>query len=643
MFLLVILSAVAGGTLWVTLFEPREPLSARLAAGAAVGIAWQSLVGFVLASWLGLTPFAILATCVMSAGAPYLAVAYRRPLRGRATRKLREANVAAGAVAPPDGGRRWVPPVYFVVLGIFFCLFFARAAYWDEGRLMTGEDNNYGDLGVHLGIITGFVQGENYPPEHTEMAGTRLTYPFLVDFGAAVLVAGGLEVTSALLLQNLVLALALAGTLYRWVLVLTHERLPALLAPVLVLLNGGLGFVMMWPERDETGRSLWSLLVAPLHSYTILYEWGDVLRWGNALTTLLITQRAFLLGLPLALTVCTLWWQALDEPKTRARRLLAAGFIAGLLPLSHAHSFIVLMAVGACLAVVFWRQWRDWALFFAAATMVAVPQIVWSTRGAGAAAGKFVGWHYGWAMPPGGAFSLPSFWAINLGLTWLGLVAMVWPRRLLTTRHRLFLAPFLLCLVVPNLVRLAPWEWDNIKVLLYGYLALIPPLALLLARLLTSRVPGRILGVAILVGLVLSGGIDVWRVVSRQRDVVHFDAATVAQAALIETMTPPRARILTSQSVSRPTLLTGRRSVIGAEFHIWTHGMDAATAAQHVKAMYAGGSEADRLLKQYEVDYVLVGPVERAELAPNDAYFQRFDKVGEAGGAALYRVSDARP
>jgi hypothetical protein len=292
---------------------------------------------------------------------------------------------------------------------------------------------------------------------------------------------------------------------------------------------------------------------------------------------------------------------------------------------------------------VFWREWRDWALFFAAATMVAVPQIVWSTRGAGAAAGTFVGWHYGWAMPPGGSFSLPSFWAINLGLTWLGLVALVWPRTLLSARQRLFLAPFLLCLVVPNLVRLAPWEWDNIKVLLYGYLALIPPLALLLARLLAGRAPARVVGVAALVCLVLSGAVDVWRVLSRQRDVVHFDAATVAQAALIEEKTPPRARILTSPSVSRPTLLTGRRSVVGAHFHIWTHGMNADAAGQDVRAMYAGGPDADRLLKQYDVDYVLVGPVERAEVAANEVYFQQFEKVGEAGGAALYRISDARP
>ena len=42
------------------------------------------------------------------------------------------------------------------------------------------------------------------------------------------------------------------------------------------------------------------------------------------------------------------------------RRMLAAGVVAGLLPLVHAHSFIVVMGVGACLALINWPRWREW-------------------------------------------------------------------------------------------------------------------------------------------------------------------------------------------------------------------------------------------------------------------------------------------
>jgi hypothetical protein len=52
------------------------------------------------------------------------------------------------------------------------------------------------------------------------------------------------------------------------------------------------------------------------------------------------------------------------------------------------------------------------------------------------------------------------------------------PKRLL-----LFYLPFTLCFIIPNFLKMAPWIWDNIKVLYYWWLASAPLVALLLARL----------------------------------------------------------------------------------------------------------------------------------------------------------------
>ncbi len=51
----------------------------------------------------------------------------------------------------------------------------------------------------------------------------------------------------------------------------------------------------------------------------------------------------------------------------------------------------------------------------------------------------------------------------------------------------IFYIPFLLCFIIPNLVRLAPWDWDNIKILIYWFVGSLPFVALLLARLFESR------------------------------------------------------------------------------------------------------------------------------------------------------------
>jgi hypothetical protein len=85
----------------------------------------------------------------------------------------------------------------------------------------TGVDHNLGDLPFHLGITMGFVRGQNFPPQHPELAGVRLTYPFLVDFVTALPVTLGEPLSSAVFVINLALALALAALLFRLTRLLT--------------------------------------------------------------------------------------------------------------------------------------------------------------------------------------------------------------------------------------------------------------------------------------------------------------------------------------------------------------------------------------------------------------------------------------
>jgi hypothetical protein len=100
MFLLILAAAVAGGAALATLAEPRDPLWTRLAVGAALGVAVQSLAGFIAASWLGLTP-----ALAWGAAAVCLAVPLSLTRRARHTDIPRAASPAPGpSVAPPSGG-----------------------------------------------------------------------------------------------------------------------------------------------------------------------------------------------------------------------------------------------------------------------------------------------------------------------------------------------------------------------------------------------------------------------------------------------------------------------------------------------------------------------------------------------------------
>ena len=156
------------------------------------------------------------------------------------------------------------------------------------------------------------------------------------------------------------------------------------------------------------------------HSYTILPDIKLAWRWGNAVTSLLVTQRGFLLGIPLAVLVFVQWWRSLYDtgtrghgdaetstrkrpPKTKRKvierdlrvpvsprprvflsprlrvsaPMIAAGVIAGSLPLIHAHSFIAVIMVAAFL--VPWIYRRAW-IAYGVAALVALAIYVGAIR-----------------------------------------------------------------------------------------------------------------------------------------------------------------------------------------------------------------------------------------------------------------------
>ncbi|HYN86447.1 MAG TPA: hypothetical protein VER32_14450 [Pyrinomonadaceae bacterium] len=702
--LLLALAATAGGALMTYLYDRDAPAPARLAAGAATGTAALGLVGFVLASFAGLTP-ATLAVSGALAAAPLLLLVKDGELRARVRDDARGAARGLRRAATFRDAQGAATLVLFVLSALVSRAVFARAAYVRGGDLFTGLDNNIGDLPFHAGIVSGFVHGENFPPEHPEYAGARLTYPFIVDFVAAMFVRAGATLEGSLFWQNFMLAVALVVLLWRWASELTRDRLAALFAPALVLLSGGLGFWHFLREGDD----------ALTHYYTM---WGDSYKWGNAVTTLLVPQRGLLLGLPVALVVWTLWWKAnnsfesrgddatdarekarkgkgakkrakVADAKTAAhvgaatkggaspfaspafRQMLAAGVVAGLLPLVHAHSFVVLMTMGGCLALLsVWEasgrreiaeameagetragvaeRVKEWAVFFVAALALAVPQMLWATYKSNVEAGSFFGLHVGWEE---GKQSLFAFWLKNTGLFIPALVAaLLWRagrerRPLVPARLRRFYLPFTLCLFVPYVFKLSPWAWDNIKVMYYWWVAAAPLVALLVAHLWRRGAPGLVAALALLVVLTLSGALDVYRVASGRMEQRVFSREGVAFAEMVRERTPPRSVILHAPTYNHPVLLTGRRGLVGYAGHLWSHGITGYAERETDAAdIYRGGPEAEALLARRGIEYVVVGPLERGEMAArglsvNEAFFQRYRKVGQVGGFVLYKTA----
>jgi hypothetical protein len=675
------LLALATGTLLTYTYDDGAPLASRLCSGACIGFALLGLVGLIIALFLGLNPYTIGLTALILALTGLLLVA------GKARRDQVNADFNAAlkavsvAASKPD---RWAFIYFLFYAGVMvgMWLIFDRALLENPDGLYTGVLNNYGDLPFHISVITRFAFGQNFPPEDPTFAGARFTYPFLTDFISAMFVRVGASLRNSMFIENWIIGVALVGTLHRLGLQLLRNRTAALLTPLLVILNGGLGWKMLWEDINKSGGGIFHVLTHIQHSYTILPDVALGWRWGNAVTSLLVPQRGFLLGIPLVAIVITQWWQAMNagpeqggkgkaqkakskesgaKPKDGGadategsrftpgslplalsslpfRRMLAAGAVAALLPLVHAHSFVVVMGVGGVLALINFRQWRPWLAFFVVALAFAGPQMLWSTHGSAVSTRAFIGFEFGWGH---GEENFFLFWLKNTGIFIpLLIAALLWkPDDYLVSRKLLlFYLPFTLCFIIPNLIKFAPWIWDNIKILFYWWIASAPLLALLLARLWEGKIVSRMIAAALFMVLTLAGGLDVFALVTRQGEYQEFDRQGVIFADQIRQQTPPHATILHAPIHNTPVFLTGRRSVMGYPGHIWTHGIDSGPREGEIRRIYAGEPDALALLAKYRVDYVVVDPQERSLMKVNDAFFARFPEVLTVGEYHLYKV-----
>ncbi|MDT5261665.1 MAG: hypothetical protein QOC61_669, partial [Acidobacteriota bacterium] len=198
---------------------------------------------------------------------------------------------------------------------IYWHLFSTHTFAQGEGGVYSGGSAWY-DLSFHAALASSFLYGENFPPVYTPMPPEALLYPFMPDFHAAVLVAAGLSLRAALLATALPLALLTTGLFYSLAMRIARGALAAVLATLLFLLNGGLGFTNLYGDWRQSGHSFphfWSTL-----GVNYANDWSRGIHWTNLITDTFLPQRASLYGLPAALMIFTLFasvWRRRDDLK----------------------------------------------------------------------------------------------------------------------------------------------------------------------------------------------------------------------------------------------------------------------------------------------------------------------------------------
>ncbi|HQU83076.1 MAG TPA: hypothetical protein PKY59_08135 [Pyrinomonadaceae bacterium] len=680
-FILVLLISFSGFLL-TYFFAEKETFLWRLSVGNIVGSAIFGTFGFLLANFFGLSILTASIAFAVSL-APFILFAKRDIKRNFFADWHNAKNRGTGA-----NFKQFLRVAYYVGFFLLFVFFFDRAMFESKGAIFTGASQNFGDLPFHLGAIFSFTEGNNFPPVNPSFAGAKFSYPFISDVLTALMMKFGANVESAMLVQNVGWAFALLIILERFVFKLTNSKLAAKTAPVLLFFSGGLGFLWFFKEFGEQTKSFWEFLWNLPNDYTI----GEKIRWGNSLIVLFITQRSLLFGMPLTIVVLQKLWEIFVKEETDNEQLTTndeqtakvensakdspfhlftsspflLGLLAGTLPLIHLHSLAALFVVTAFLFFIRTDKWREWVVFGVGVSLIAIPELIWSASGTASRTSEFIGWHFGWHK--GEKENIIWFWLKNTGvfipLIFAGIALLLTLKNKQTeevetaeekpkTKNQkpktkdqklkinellIFLLPFLFLFLVSNIAKFAPWEWDNIKILIYWFVGALPIVSLVLAWSWNQNIILKIASVVCLILLTFSGALDVWKTASGQIRSEVFGANAVEIAEKIKLRTPQNALFLNAPIHNSAIVLTGRPSLMRYPGHLFSHGIDYADREADVKKIYEGNATSDILLRKYNVEYVLVSPEERGSIKVNESYWEKFPLVTEVGDYKVYKV-----
>ncbi|MGI5877885.1 MAG: hypothetical protein ACOX7W_04690 [Christensenellales bacterium] len=605
---------------------PDRPWRVRLWLGAALGLAAQIWLPAMWAFALGYGPAAHALSAATGLG---LWLWVRLARRGRPEPARPEDRRSLRTLLT------WSAPLMVLMTALFMGHVLAPG----PGGLYAGQ-STYGDLNLHLGIVSSIAEQRVWPPEYSILPGTRLSYPFLVDSHSASLMLLGLPLRWAVIAPSLVMtALCFAGFH-----LFLEDRLGCArrtaLACLLFFMTGGLGFLFFLNGAPAEGSAFRSIFTAFYRTPTNFLDLD--LRWVNVLCDMMLPQRTTLLGWTMLPACLYLAWKG---PVQGSRRDAAAGgALAGLLPMMHTHTFLALGVVCGGWLVAYWFRQRDkkayllrWLLYAAAVAVLALPQLLYWTFRQAASEG-FLRFSPGWVI---GADSPLWFWVKNAGLPFLFIAPAVWAR---WREHLPWYLGAIAIFALSHLFLFQPNPYDNNKLLYVWYLftaALVADyLIMLWDRMAGVRGRAFLAGVCA-VALFASGVLTVGRELNSNCEYRLYADDEIAAAEYLRQTAPADALIVTSdQHTNAIASLSGRNIYVGTEIFLFYHGLNYAERRQQVEAIYRDPEGSAALLAQIGADYVLISDYERYGFGIREGAFDSAYPIAfRQGNVTLYAVS----
>ena len=548
----------------------------------------------------------------------------------------------------------WLPTIVFGAILLVWAQFWSHVVVYDPDRLTLSSTHFVSDWPMHLGDLATMVYGDNFPVQAPRVAGEAYGYHYLSTFTAAAISSLGvlpgysLEIHSGIGMAFCLIALyAFGRRIFR-------RSGPAVLGTLIFFLGGSFAWMLTVRQFNATG-DLWDTLRN--HAWEFgAYNADGLFAWNQVFSYPVLAQRAFIYGIPLFLLILTLLWVGLR--RDRIQPFIAAGLVTGTLPYTNGSVALILPLILPFLALLFpvrpfgrsplsWvRAYpiTSWLAYAVIALVLALPQVL--VQQSGGAAGVEIRWLPGWNLnSPNGPE--PWWWyaAKNFGFLLLFIPLGFLMRGALSSSAWRLLFATMPVFVLSQTVAFQPLAGDNAKLVMLWYLAGAMVAAAGInavwsrARTAVPRVALSIIVTAML----LTGVLIHVELIAQDNPLQIASREELSVGEEVREVIPPHALVATNQRITQPILmLGGRRILVGAGIHVWTHGYDASgqEAALRTIMRYEPGA-ADEIAR-YGVDYVAIAQGEIDDLDANrDAYLDRYPVVIDDGTYTIFAVSPA--
>jgi hypothetical protein len=484
----------------------------------------------------------------------------------------RRISLAHEEAAKPMTVSDWV----FVTMALLLCWrHFGWIHYSAGASVYTLDRSNLGDLPLHIGYMNYLLRGAAFWPDQPYFVTGKLHYPFAMDLFTADFMGLGLSLGQVLPAAGMVFGALTVYGLFKW---------GRGFAVAGFFLAGGIaGFSFF-----KTG---------------VLSDYQGVLAWKNLLLTLLIPQRGFLYAFPAGLILLWAWWKRFAS-RTPVFHPALEGWLWGSMPFFHFHTFIFLSTIFA-IWVIWSRLFREGARILGWALPLGTIETLWLTDYFRQA--SIIWLKPGWMIETQNP--LMFFWK-NFGFMFPVVLATVYfSFKDQDRRWRMLVFPAAGIYAFLLFVMLAPWDWDNTKMMVWCYLLVLPAV---LHYVVTPVRPWMRAG--LFFALFFSGFVSVYESYVNQGNAVEiYNSDEVSEVCTQLKSLPGPARFATAQSYNHPVALCGHKLVAGYGGHLWSHGIKSADVEAKLKELMSGNPEWRARAKELGARYLFWGPREQKD------------------------------